>query len=143
MQQLTNGGIPMSTRTAVENLLGRVQDWWRTSGELGAMDRQELDRIAHDLGMTSDDLTDLAARGPDAANLLFERMRALGISKNDVDHAAQGLMRDLERTCSCCTVKGGCERDLADRPEDPRWQSYCPNAATLQSLAKLNAEQPA
>jgi hypothetical protein len=133
----------MSAHTSVETLLGRVRDWWRTSGELGAMDRQELDRIAHDLGMTSDDLRDLAARGPDAAHLLYDRMRALGISRDDVEHAAQGLMRDLERTCSCCTVKGDCERDLADRPQDSTWQGYCPNAVSLESLAKLKGRFPA
>jgi hypothetical protein len=133
----------MSARTAVENLLGRVHDWWRTSGELGSLDRHELDRIAHDLGMTSDDLQDLAARGPDAAHLLYERMRVLGLSKDDVERAAQGLMRDLERTCSCCAVKGECEQDLASRPGDPEWQRYCPNAVSLESLAKLKGRFPA
>lgn len=133
----------MSAPNAIENLLGRVRDWWRTSGELGSMDRQELGRIAHDLGMTSDDLQDLAARGPDAAHLLYERMRALGLSRDDVERAAQGVMRDLERTCSCCNDKGTCEQDLASRPEDPKWQSYCPNAVSLKSLVKLKGRSPA
>ena len=31
--------------------------------------------------MSASALKDLAARGPDAANLLYERMRALGLSK--------------------------------------------------------------
>jgi uncharacterized protein YjiS (DUF1127 family) len=138
-----NGGIPMSAHTSVETLLGRVRDWWRASSELGTMDRHELGRIAHDLGMTGDDLRDLAARGPDAANLLYERMRALGISREDVERTAQGLMRDLERTCACCTDKGTCKQDLASRPDDPKWQHYCPNSITLESLTQLKGRFPA
>ena len=70
--------------------------------------------------MTADDLRDLAARGPDAAHLLYERMRALGITADDVERTAQGLMRDLERTCACCNDKGTCGRDLANRPGRPQ-----------------------
>ncbi len=52
-------------------------------------------------------------------------------------------MRDLERTCSCCNDKGTCEQDLASRPENPKWQSYCPNAVSLESLVKLKGRSPA
>jgi hypothetical protein len=81
--------------------------------------------------------------GPEAANLLYERMQALGISKADVDKAAQGVMRDLQRTCACCNEKGVCEKDLAERPDDPVWKSYCPNAVTLESLSELKARSSA
>jgi hypothetical protein len=133
----------MSAHTAVETLLGRIRDWWHMNHELGTVDRHELDHIAQDLGMTGSELRDLAARGPDAAHLLYERMRALGISKEDVERAALGLMRDLERTCACCNDKGVCEQDLAKRPGDPKWQRYCPNAISLQSLTQLKDRFPA
>ena len=70
-------------------------------------------------------------------------MHALGISKADVDHAAQGVMRDLQKTCACCNEKGVCEKDLAKHPDDPGWKDYCPNAVTLESLAKLKGRSPA
>jgi|SRR3990172_9319914 len=132
----------MSAQTNVEAFLGRVRDWWRSSSELGALDSGEVDRIARDLGMTADDLRDLAARGPDAAHLLYDRMRALGITAEDVERNAQGLMRDLERTCTCCEDKGICGRDLANSPDDPKWQNYCPNAFSLTSLAQLKGRLP-
>jgi hypothetical protein len=109
----------MSTHTAVETLLARVRDWWRRHDELSSVDPKELERVAADLGMSTNALKDLAARGPNAANLLYERMHALGLSKADVDHAAQGVMRDLQKTCACCNEKGVCEKDLAKRPDDP------------------------
>ena len=54
------------------------------------------------MGISTNALKDLIARGPEATNLLYERMRVLGISKADVDHADQGVMHDLQRTCACC-----------------------------------------
>lgn len=48
-------------------------------------------------------------------------------------------MRDLQRTCACRNEKRICEKDLVKRPEDPEWESYCPNAFTLDALPKLKA----
>jgi len=129
----------VTRQDAVGALLGRVRDWWRRQEKLNALDNKEMGRVAADLHISTDTLRDLVARGPEAANLLYERMQALGISKADVDRAAQGVMRDLQRTCACCNEKGVCEKDLADRPDDPVWKSYCPNAVTLESLSELKA----
>ena len=133
----------MTTGNAVSALLSRVRDWWRKQEELSALDHKEVGRVAADLGISTNALKDLIARGSEATNLLYERMRALGISKTDVDHAAQGVMRDLQRMCACCNEKGVCDWDLAERPHDPMWKSYCPNAVTLDSLTKLKARRSA
>jgi hypothetical protein len=82
----------------------------------------------------------LVERRPDAAHNLYERIRALGLSKADVDAAAHGALRDVQRTCACCNEKGVCEKDLAKHPNDPIWKSYCPNAVTLEALAKFKAD---
>ena len=129
----------MTGQDAVGALLDRVRDWWRRQGELSALGNKEIGWVAEDLRISTDTLRDLVTRGPEAANLLYERMQALGISKADVDKAAQGVMRDLQRTCACCNEKGVCEKDLADRPDDPVWKSYCPNAVILESLSELKA----
>ena len=128
------------TSHAVSTLLGRLRDWWRAQDELSLLDSREIGRVAEDLGLSRDALKDLVARGPDAADLLYERMKALGISKADVDHAAHGMLRDLQRTCASCREKGICEKDLAKHPDDPVWKSYCPNAVTLESLTKLKVQ---
>ena len=129
----------MTGQDGVGALLGRVRDWWRRQEELSALGNKEIGRVADDLRISTDTLRDLVARGPDAANLLYERMQALGVSNRDVDRAAQGVMRDLQRTCACCNEKGVCEKDLAERPDDPVWKSYCSNAVTLESLTELKA----
>jgi hypothetical protein len=110
---------------------------------LAGIDQNELGRFAGELGMASKDLEELVARGPDAANLLYQRMQALGLSRANVEPAAHGLMRDLERTCACCHEKGSCEKDLHKQPQDCGWKSYCPNAITLESLTRLKGYFPA
>jgi hypothetical protein len=133
----------MAAQDGVGALLARVRDWWRRQEELRALDDKEIGRVAADLGMSTHTLRDLIARGPHAADLLYQRMNALGISKADIDRAAQGIMRDLQRTCACCNEKGVCEKDLEERLDDPVWKSYCPNAVTLETLAKLKAHSSA
>jgi hypothetical protein len=133
----------MEGHGAVETLLARVREWWRRQSELTYLDDKELGRVAAELGMSANALEDLVERGPEAAHNLYERMRALGLSKADVDVAAHGVMRDLQRTCACCNEKGICERDLAKHPDDPVWKSYCPNAVTLETLTKLKTRSSA
>jgi hypothetical protein len=59
--------------------------------------------------------------------------------KANVDEAAQGVMRELLRTCACCNEKNVCQKDFTERPDDPVLKSYCPNAVTLESLTELKA----
>ena len=127
----------MTSHTAVEALLIRIRDWWQRHNELSGVGPKELERVASELGMSVSALEDLVERGPDAANRLYERLHALGLSQADVENAADGVMRDLQRTCACCNEKGQCERDLLRRPEDALWQSYCPNATTLDAVVRL------
>ena len=130
-------------RAAAEHLLAHWREWWRRGHELGNIDRQELDRLAGELGLSTKELKDLEARGPAAADLLYQRMQALGLTRADVERVAQGLTRDLERTCSCCNAKGVCEKDLARRPDDPAWKDYCPNATSLESVKGTKGRFPA
>src|SRR5262245_26973601 len=69
-------------------------------------------------------------------------MTALGLSRADVERTVLGLMRDLERTCSCCCDKGRCAHDLARRPEDPAWKHYCPNAIALEATVARRGASP-
>ena len=65
------------TQDAVGALLGRIRDWCRRQEEMNALGSKEIARIAEDLRISTGTLRNLIARGPDAANLLYERMRAL------------------------------------------------------------------
>jgi hypothetical protein len=79
---------------------------------------------------------ELVTRGPHAADLLYQRMTALGVTRSDVDRIAETWMWKLEENCAFCFDKSICERDLANRPDDPSWQEYCPNAKRLESVRR-------
>ena len=129
----------MTRQNAIGALLARLRDWWRGQAELSALSDRQVGLLAAGLGISIGTLKDLVARGPKATKLLYERMRALGVSQADVDHAAHGVMRDLRRTCACCNEKSVCDWDLAERPDDPVWKSYCANAAALDFIRSLKA----
>ncbi len=130
----------MSSSTSVESLLSRIRDWWSRQNELSGLDAMELERVAKEMGMSASDLENLVARGPDAASQLYERMQALGLSRTEIEHNAMDVLRDLQRTCACCDEKSRCKKDLSERPDDRIWNDYCPNAVTLDTLAKVKGQ---
>jgi hypothetical protein len=136
MSDLNHQTSKTAVTSAVDHFLKRLREWWQRSGELSGMDRTELQRMAGEFGMSVRDLQELVARGPHAADLLRERMQALGIARADVESMARGLMQDLERTCACCDGKEACGQDLEQRPDDPAWKDYCPNAISLESVRR-------
>ena len=109
---------------------------WREQRELSQLPEGEVGRIAHELGMSGEELAAIAAKGPHAADLLYERMHALGISRADVDRLGWGVIRDLEKSCACCGDKSQCKRDLGAHPDDPVWKDYCPNATALDAISR-------
>ncbi len=117
----------------------RLSRWWRNfrATRIGLGDLagagSEAQNIARDVGLSTTELYALAREHPDAADQLQQRLAALHL---DPDALApnEAVLRDLERTCSLCGAKRRCERDLARSPDDPVWQTYCPNADTLQAL---------
>ncbi len=117
-------------------LLERLAGFFRNGAELDGMPSEDVERMAHDIGLSSGDLRSIVAQGPHGSDLLYERLKALGVSPADVDRLAFGLMRDLERDCSCCGSKDDCAHDLKTQPLSPGWMAYCANAATIEAARK-------
>lgn len=129
--------MPHASGDHTEGFFAQLIARWREQAELNQLPTGELGRLAHELGMSGDELSALAARGPHASDLLYERMEALGIAREDIDRVAHGLIRDLEKSCSCCADKSVCKRDLNAHPDDAVWKEYCPNAVTLEAIKRL------
>jgi hypothetical protein len=122
-------------------MIDGIKQWWRNwrearSGlaELKFFGEYEVERTAHELGTSVSELRELADRGPDAANLLLDRMAALDLDSKEVAAAELATFRDLQRVCTMCGSHGRCARELARDPGDAAWEEYCPNSATLKSL---------
>jgi hypothetical protein len=120
----------------------RLAHWWRSwngsrraMADLNACGSAEMERIARDVGVSGTDLSILAGKWPDAADLLYRRMHEIKLDRVEITQADPQVMRDLQRVCTVCGSKRRCEHALAKNPSDPDWQKYCPNATTLLALA--------
>jgi hypothetical protein len=85
--------------------------------------------MACDLGMTRGELSVLAGKWPDAADLLSRRLEQVNLTRVEPQ-----VLRDLERVCTLCGNKRKCEYDLTISPAKPAWTEYCPNAPTIGAL---------
>lgn len=118
--------------------LAQVFRRWRETGrarfELDGLSPAERERIATDLGLTPAQLTDLTTNGAESTNLLYRRLAEVGLDPMEILRNEPGVLRDLERTCALCDGHRECAHDLANRPDDPTWKTYCPNRATVEVL---------
>jgi hypothetical protein len=136
-----------SARTSERpGLARRFAHWWRKWNgnrramlELDACGSAEVEHIARDVGVSGADLSILAGKWPDAADLLYSRMYEINLDRKEITQADPEVMRDLQRVCTVCGSKRRCEHELAKNPSDPAWQKYCPNATTLLALAAERA----
>lgn len=137
---------PVQTYPAFKSFVTAFRDWVRhrrligqCNARLAACDDSEIERIAHDVGVSANDLRNMAKRGPDAAEQLLERMAALHLDANAIARNRPATMRDLQRLCTNCIDKKRCQRDLVLTPNSPIWHRYCPNADTLDELQRETA----
>ena len=120
-------------------ILGRIADWLRNWAK-GRESQWEIERssdaarMAHDLGMSTGELVNLAKHGPHSADLLARRLEAEHLDPGLISRTQPEVMRDMSRLCSQCRTHGRCARDLAHDPDDPKWRDYCPNVGTIDAL---------
>ena len=95
---------------------------------------EEVAAIARDMGLTSEELLSVTAKGPQAANELPRLLRALGVDPDKLASQDPGMMRGLQRICITCGHKGQCRHDLAKGTAASHYRDYCPNAISLDAL---------
>jgi hypothetical protein len=127
-------------RSPVEIISTWWQEWTRSgsgSSELACCAEDEVDRIARDMGMSARELRQLAQHGPHSADLLLRRMAALDLDPKEVSQTEPQTFQDLQRVCTLCDSRKQCTKDMARDMNDPAWEDYCPNVATLKMLNAL------
>ncbi len=114
----------------------RWREWTRRRAAVDELERcsTDLEFIAHDVGMSPAELRIVAAKRPDAADLLYQRLAALGIELQQLTRKNPEVLRDLERVCTVCGSKRRCLHDLSAAPRYPGWRDYCHNVPTLDAL---------
>lgn len=114
-----------------------MRSWWTgraRHGAVQAMDGQEREALARDLGLGRDTLERIAARGPQAGRELHRMLAALRLDPDAVKQREPVLMRDMSATCSTCLTVRACRRHLDRGVARAVYQHTCPNAASLAML---------
>jgi len=120
--------------TALSNWLMSVfRGWRKMSLSLDQCDPHEVERMAHELGLTPRELSSMSKLEGDAADLLLQRMAAMGLDAAAVSKSEPSSMWDMQRLCSLCMSKNRCHGDLQG-DHNSGWVNYCPNASTLFAL---------
>jgi hypothetical protein len=122
------------------DMIARMADWCRDKiaarravRELEACP-EETAHIAHDIGLSLSELHELARHPPREASLLVQRMAVLHLDPQQLARRDGAVLQDLQRLCTQCASQRRCSRALERSPDDPAWQSYCPNSGTLTVL---------
>jgi len=123
----------------VDKLINMFDNWLKHRQEISEMrefDTGEFARIAHELGVTPDDLDTLVRRGPHAIEELPKLLKALGVDEKAIARTLPLVLRDMERVCASCQQKRQCDHDIAAGTSGQHYEEYCGNAATINSLGQ-------
>lgn len=121
--------------------IAAVIGWWRErrladSGfDLEGLDDRELARLAADLSVTRDDLVALVEAGPVAGRLMERMLAAHDLAEAELRLSEPDTIRDMAILCARCGEKDRCARELDLGTAARHAADFCPNAATLRSLA--------
>ena len=138
-----------TTFAAIARWVDRYRDMLDPTRQFGSCSPDDVRAMAHDLSLTPDDLVTLTRKGPNAARLLSELLKALGVDPKKLAQQDPAMVRDLQRLCVSCGYKRQCEHDLLEGTSASHYTEYCPNAYTLgllfesEAAAADKSEQPA
>jgi hypothetical protein len=68
--------------------------------------------------------------------LLDCRMAMLGLDFNAVESGDSETFDEIKRRCTSCSSREACAVDLKRDPNNPVWETYCPNSGALIALAE-------
>lgn len=74
------------------------------------------------------------ARSSSPTALLGRRAATLGLDLGAVKGCERKSLDAIKRRCRRCDFRRACEADLRRDPNNPVWESYCPNSTQLIAL---------
>ena len=74
------------------------------------------------------------SRSTSCDDLLSCRMAMLGLDLSAIESCGGQVFEVIKRRCASCDFRDACAVDIRRDPNDPVWETYCPNTATLIAL---------
>ena len=68
--------------------------------------------------------------------LLDCRMAMLGLDLDATESGDGDTFDEIRRRCTSCGYREACAVDLKRDPNNPVWETYCPNSGALIALAE-------
>lgn len=102
--------------------------------EVAGLDPCQVQELARDVGVTTDDLYRLDRVGAHVRVLMPRRLSHEGVNPAVVQAEWPSVWKDLQRVCSVCESKDVCRHDLDTAPNAAGWQYYCSNEGTIKLL---------
>ncbi len=68
--------------------------------------------------------------------LLDCRMAMLGLDLDATESGDGDTFGEIRRRCTSCGYREACAVDLKRDPNNPVWETYCPNSGALIALAE-------
>jgi hypothetical protein len=124
-----------------ENLTDRLKRWcsatWEAINEaklLASLDDETVKLLAQDNALSEQELRDLIAKGPHAADEMLALMKLLHIDPEEARMEEPAEFREMHVTCAHCGEKTRCRRELADGSAAADFANYCGNAELLDDM---------
>lgn len=117
---------------SIRKFFRRVGDQLLPS-DLHMLDAGQVQEIARDIGVTTDDLYHLDRLGAQAS-LMPQRLSQEGLNPVVIQAEWPAVWKDLQRVCGNCRSRDVCRNELELAPDAQDWRRYCPNEHTIKSL---------
>ena len=134
--------------SVAETVFDAVADWvnqYRRSlkfaSELEAIGPDQVAAMAKDIGISANQLRELAGKSDNAAASLRNLLVALDVDPKELDKIDPRISRDMQWLCINCSNKLQCRFDLSIGIAATTFRDICPNARMIEELFDLKGDK--
>ncbi|WP_342364001.1 hypothetical protein [Terrarubrum flagellatum] len=121
-------------------IIESIRDWGAKGAELKHMSREDVSRLASDIGLNCHELLAAVQRPPGQQDQLQFAFDAFSLVSSDFDRMSSGWKVEIHRNCAMCEQSKRCMKELAKGTFVANSRKFCPNASALRELRNAKRE---